>query len=101
MTLGLLLMTDSAWAMGAVTLSAGLESHKDEIEADFYDIEHAKWRYLLAIVIAGANGGALSFSDSNEFQTWVSVGGFSLFAAFGLASVFRARQRACGGHRHP
>ena len=76
-----------------MNLAWGMETRSDEIEADFYDAERAKWRYLLAIAIAGANAGAFAFTRSEMFQATVLIGGFAIFGAFGFVGLLRSRQR--------
>lgn len=93
--LGILLLLDWSWESSiGYAAWGGLETRSDEITADFYRIENAKWRYLMAFVIAGTNATVAAKSDSEELQPVVLMGSVTLFSLYGLIEVFRCRKRA-------
>ena len=64
MSLGLMLLLD--WSLDNCIGFAswgGLELRSEEIEADFYSFERARWRYLLAITTSVALAGVFGLSD--------------------------------------
>jgi|GEM_PF-1525840 hypothetical protein len=92
-SLGVLLLIDWSWEQVIGHAAWGMETRKDEIVADFYDLENARWRYALAIIISGALALAFSLSGSEEVQAAVLVGGYALFGVAGFVSTLKSRRR--------
>ncbi len=92
--LGVLLLLDWSWDSSiGYAAWGGLETRSKEITTDFYRLDNAKWRYLLAIVIAGFNGAVAATSASEVVQAVVLIGSVALFALFGLIDILRSRKR--------
>jgi hypothetical protein len=92
--LGVLLLLDWSWESSiGYAAWGGLETRSKDIKTDFYRIDHAKWRYLLASVIAGVNGAIAATSASEVMQAVVLIGSAALFALYGLFDILRCRKR--------
>lgn len=92
--LGILLLLDWSWESSiGYAVWGGSEGRADEITADFYSLDNAKWRYLLAIVVAGMNGTVAATSASEATQIAVLIGSLTLFVGYGLVDIFRCRKR--------
>jgi len=92
--LGLMLLLD--WSMQSCIVFVslgGLELRSEEIETDFYLPERAKWRYLLALVLAVTLAAIIGFSASEIVHLTALVGGFVIFGLFGFAGILKSRQR--------
>jgi len=75
----------------------GMETRKDEIVADFYAFENARWRYILAIVVSGGLATSFALTHSEKFQAAVLIGGYALCGAAGLVSILMSRRRVLQG----
>lgn len=92
--LGLLLFLDCSWgsSIGYVAWG-GLETRSKEIATDFYRLNNAKWRYLLASMIAGVNGAVAAAGTAEEVQVFVAFGSIALFVLYQLFDMYRCRKR--------
>ncbi|WP_394269183.1 hypothetical protein [Qipengyuania sp.] len=96
-SLGALLLMDWSWEQYMGHAAWGMETRKDEIVADFYDFENAKWRYILATAVSGALAASFAFTSSEEVQAAFLVGGFGLFGVAGFAGILGSRRRILRG----
>lgn len=88
LSLGMMLLCEGGWGDVIANLS-----RSEEIEADFYKIRHAKWRYLLAVVTACCMALVFQFSRSFGLQVTAMVGGPALYVAFSFVATLRSRKR--------
>lgn len=92
-SLGTLLLIDWSWEQGIGYAAWGMETRTDEIVADFYDFENARWRYVLAILISATLAASFAFSASEEIKAAFLVGSISLFGVAEFAGTIRSRRR--------
>ena len=92
-SLGALLLMDWSLEQPIGHAAWGMETQKDEIVADFYNFENAKWRYILAVLISGVLAASFAFPASEEIQAAFLIGGFSLFGVAGFSGILRSRHR--------
>jgi len=96
-SLGGLLLGDWSWEHVIGHAAWGIETRKDEIVADFYSFNNARWRYALAIIISGSLALSFSLSGSEEFDMVVLVGGYALFGVAAVVSTLQSRRRVLRG----
>ncbi|MGX7895982.1 hypothetical protein [Tsuneonella sp. HG222] len=96
-SLGVLLLMDWSWEQVRGYAAWGMETRTDEIVADFYDFENARWRYVLAIFISVALALSFSLSGSEQFQVTLLVGGYALFGVAEFVDILRSRRRILRG----
>jgi hypothetical protein len=92
-SLGVLILIDWSWERSLGYAAWGMETRTHEIVADFYDFENAKWRYILASLVAGALAASFAFTASEEIQAAFLVGGCALFGVASFAGILRSRRR--------
>ena len=92
-SLGVLLLIEWSWEKAIGYAAWGMETRKDEIVTDFYNVKNAKWRYVLAALVSGALATSFAFTDSQEVQSVFLVGGFGLFGLASFAGILRSRRR--------
>jgi hypothetical protein len=96
-SLGVLLLMDWSWEQVLGYAAWGLETRKEEIVADLYSFNTARWRYALAILISGALALSFSLNGSEVFDMAVLVGGYALFGVAAFVSTLRSRRRISRG----
>ena len=96
--LGSLLLLDCSWDSSIGFASwGGLETRSEEITTEFYRMERARWRYLLAVVMAAVTATVAAKNASEEVQMAVLIGSIALFALYGLTDILRCRKRVSQG----
>ncbi|MBA4354256.1 MAG: hypothetical protein C0409_06145 [Novosphingobium sp.] len=92
-SLGALLLIDWSWEQVLRHAVWGMETRTDEIVADFCDLDNARWRYTVAIIVSVALALSFHLSSSEQFQASVLIGGFAIFGVASLVSTLRSRRR--------